>query len=136
VATAELSRRRHKIIKKLADIEELDALRRHKLRIGVKKLRYATEFFANLFGGHEAKGRYKALAKVLKSLQSSLGKLNDVRMHGKLAASFTELSGGKAPEAFAMGLISGEEHAGTGRVLSDAMKAGKRMADIKPFWKD
>jgi inorganic triphosphatase YgiF len=139
VATAELSRRRHKIIKKLADIEELDALRRHKLRIGVKKLRYATEFIESLFGGHEARERWKALAKVLKSLQSSLGKLNDVRMHGKLAATFTELSpgnGAKAPEAFAMGLISGKEQAGTRRMLSDAMKAGRRMADIKPFWKD
>jgi CHAD domain-containing protein len=36
-----LAKRAKKILKKLENIEALDAQRRHKLRISVKKLRYA-----------------------------------------------------------------------------------------------
>lgn len=34
-----------------------------------------------------------------------------------------------------MGLIAGEEHVKSSRLLSHATKAGKRLAAVKPFWK-
>jgi triphosphatase len=43
------------VLKKISDqiekIEELDLEHRHKLRIAVKKLRYACDFFAGVFDG-------------------------------------------------------------------------------------
>jgi CHAD domain-containing protein len=41
-----LAKRSKKILKKIAHIEALNARGRHKLRIAVKKLRYACEFFS------------------------------------------------------------------------------------------
>ena len=41
----ELKQRSRKIIKNVRRLDELNARRRHKLRIAVKKMRYACEFF-------------------------------------------------------------------------------------------
>jgi CHAD domain-containing protein len=71
-AAEHLAKRTKKILKKLEDIEALDAQRRHKLRISVKKLRYACEFFAGLFDGQKQATRRKYFAKTLKNLQGSL----------------------------------------------------------------
>src|SRR5207302_307747 len=49
VAAHDLSRRRKKILKNGGRLKELEAQRRHKLRIQAKKLRYASEFFAGVF---------------------------------------------------------------------------------------
>jgi len=65
-------------LKKLEDIEALDAQRRHKLRISVKKLQYACEFFAGPFDGRKRATQRKYFAKILKNLQGSLGDLNDI----------------------------------------------------------
>ena len=134
----ELERRRHNIVKDVEKLKKLDDRQRHKLRIAAKKLRYATEFFQSLFDEKSTKSRRKALVEVLKELQSSLGQLNDIRVHAELAKRFAESetpTQRKAPEAFAMGLIAGEEGARTDKLLSRAAKAGGRIAGIKPFWK-
>ena len=52
-----LARRAKKAIKKAKKLGELDARDRHKLRIAIKKLRYASEFFENLFPGAQRKKR-------------------------------------------------------------------------------
>jgi triphosphatase len=133
-ATTELDRRFHKILKKVDKLRELDALHRHKLRIAVKKLRYAAEFFDSLFDRDNGR---KKFAKALKSLQTSLGELNDIRVHDRLAGQFAGPQPGppeRAPKAFAMGLIAGEERSKSKRLLSDAAKAGKKLESIKPFW--
>ncbi|HEX3651270.1 MAG TPA: CHAD domain-containing protein [Rhizomicrobium sp.] len=137
-AVAELSRRRHKIAESLEKLKKLNDRKRHKLRIHVKKLRYAAEFFESLFGGHGANARGRAFGKALKSLQTSLGELNDMRVHGRLAEELivsTSTASQKVREVFAMGLVAGEERAKSAKLLSDAAKAGKRLVAVKPFWK-
>lgn len=52
--------------------------RRHEARIEAKKLRYATEFFANLFPGKKPTRRHRAFLGALEALQSHLGDLNDL----------------------------------------------------------
>ena len=49
------------------------------MRITIKKLRYATEFFDTLFATN--KQERKALSKALEKLQSAMSKLNDIRVH-------------------------------------------------------
>ena len=58
-AAEQLTRRFRKIRKRGRMLARLDARRRHKLRIQAKKVRYASEFFADLFPGKKAAKRRK-----------------------------------------------------------------------------
>ena len=113
---------------------------RHDLRIAVKKLRYATEFFAGIFVGGEAGdlsakaagARHEATLDALEALQEDLGALNDLAVGDRLAASFPEpdplLAEGLARLARPDAEDAAAEH------LAAAAKAVKRLASAKPFW--
>jgi CHAD domain-containing protein len=58
----------------------LDSAQRHRLRIALKRQRYAAEFFAQLFPGR-AHARY---LDVLRRAQESLGQANDAGMARRL----------------------------------------------------
>ena len=127
-----------KIVKKSRNADELDAHGRHKLRIGVKKLRYSTEFFASVFAGKKQGRAHKKFEDLLKTLQDSLGRLNDIATHDRFADQMVQL--GKCTKknlqkTYAMGLLSGSEHRLAGACIADAKKTGKRLADTKPFWR-
>ncbi|MGI9435703.1 MAG: CHAD domain-containing protein, partial [Geminicoccaceae bacterium] len=64
------------------DFADLPVPRRHELRIQLKKLRYATEFFVPLFDKKTA----KPYVRTLKALQNDLGHLNDVAVAETLLA--------------------------------------------------
>jgi len=74
-AAARLDRLWEKVAARGASLAELDEEARHRLRIEVKKLRYAVEFVASLFA--DAPGR-KRFRDALEALQESLGHLNDI----------------------------------------------------------
>ncbi len=125
-ADEEVGRRTRKIIKRARKLERLDAMQRHKLRIAVKKLRYAREFFASLNpGGRRTKARHKA-DRALKALQNALGSLNDMRVHMDLAHDFAHASAASR-KAFAIGYFTGREAASAGELLVDALAAGKSL---------
>src|SRR5262249_1817886 len=69
---------RKQIRKKGKDLHELDARARHKLRIRAKKLRYLIEFFGGVFSDHKNVKRRQAALNSLKTLQDTLGSLNDI----------------------------------------------------------
>jgi inorganic triphosphatase YgiF len=136
-AAEEFARRQRKIEKRLKKIETLDPRRRHKLRIAAKKLRYADEFFSGVYDRHRAQRRLKRHDKALKALQSALGKLNDMQVHNKMANDFVRGKRGtkkKPQKAFALGLISGEDHAHAAGLIHAATRAGRHLAATKPFW--
>jgi inorganic triphosphatase YgiF len=128
-----LSTRLAKIVKKLKKLKQIDTRRRHKLRIAIKKLRYATEFFASLFGG--AKARRK-LADVLEELQDALGRLNDFSVHRKLAGDivYRGKKERRPEKAFAMGIVTGSERVEFANCIDVAMKAGARISKSGWFW--
>jgi inorganic triphosphatase YgiF len=133
-AAAQMARRLSKILKQQKKLEKLDAMARHKLRIKIKKLRYAGDFFAALFGADKARGKFE---KALKTLQTALGKLNDMRIHGKIARDFAHPRGRKSRQpqkAFAMGLLSGREQAAKAALVAQALKGGKKLSRLSPFW--
>src|SRR5262249_12789078 len=68
-AAEQLRRRLRKVRKRGKQLAQLDANKRHKLRIQVKKLRYASEFFSGLFQGKKAMRRQKKFMPALKQLQ-------------------------------------------------------------------
>jgi triphosphatase len=68
-ATENLRKRTAKIVKKGKKLRQLDAEKRHKLRIAAKKLRYGGEFFTTLFPGRKCAKRREVFLKKLKRPQ-------------------------------------------------------------------
>lgn len=127
---AEALDRLHRQVKKRArDLTDLDADARHHLRIRAKRLRYAAEFFADLFPARRRRPRY---LKALERLQDRLGELNDLavardRIPGEARLDDAEL-------AFAAGRVIGRRERDEAALLTAAVKACGRFHDAKPFW--
>jgi CHAD domain-containing protein len=124
------------VTKRVKRLHELNTLQRHKLRIGVKKLRYASDFFGHLFDGHKAKKRLSGFEARLADLQDHLGVLNDVAVHKKLAP---KLVAGKPnakirARAFAASIVSGHEESEIEPLIKAANKEAQKFARIRPFW--
>lgn len=102
----------------------------HRLRIAAKKLRYATEFFAPLFGEKSA-GAYRA---ALARLQDTLGAYNDAAKMTLLANQASRgLTGASIDEA--RGILLGWS-AGTQNASARYLKrAWKEFRGAEPFWK-
>src|SRR5262249_18150896 len=83
-AAEQLRRRLRKVRKRGKKLAQLDTNKRHKLRIQVKKLRYAAEFFSGLFRDEKAMRRQKKFMPALKRLQDGLGDLNDIAVDERL----------------------------------------------------
>jgi CHAD domain-containing protein len=83
-ASAQLDKRWRKVNGPGRDLAELDPEARHRLRIEIKKLRYAIEFLAALQTG-EAAQRQKQFAAGLEEMQEQLGELNDVETCARFA---------------------------------------------------
>lgn len=126
-AQEELARRIRKINKRARRLERLDWRRRHKLRIAAKKARYGREFFEALRpDGRKSRGK---LDRALKGLQSSLGELNDIRVHLERAHGFARASTA-AQKAFAIGCLVGREEGSANDILAEAVAAGKRLRKV------
>jgi inorganic triphosphatase YgiF len=134
-----LDRRTRKLRKKLQRVDELDGLQRHKLRIGVKKLHYATEFVASLFARRN--GERKRFTRVLKRIQDTLGELNDSVVHERITSALVDRMGAASDSctrpqlAFAAGLVRGQEDAKLHRLLASVRHDSARLARVKPFWR-
>jgi CHAD domain-containing protein len=123
-ARRELRRRDRKLRKRGRRIAELDEEQLHKQRIGAKKLRYAAEFFGDLF----PEKRLQRVLKRMKGLQDLLGGLNDARTARTLLDRLEpQRALGQPAIAFAHGdgLIEGA-------VL---MRAKTERAQVEQAWK-
>jgi triphosphatase len=127
----ELKRRSRKITKTVRRLDELGARRRHKLRIAVKKMRYACEFFEAPIAREAGKKAGRKFDRTLKDLQSGLGKLNDIAVHARLASGLAPSK--TTQKAFAIGYLVGQESAMSQRLLRDAAQAGKQMKKAAIF---
>lgn len=137
LAAEELSRRAKKIIKRVKRVEDLPPPQQHKLRIAIKKMRYACQFFASLFGSGRAIKARARVERQLKTLQSVLGDLNDIRVHERLAGEYAKpqrRTKKKPQKAFVMGLLAGKEAGSVRSLMAQAHDAGKLFAKLSPFW--
>ncbi len=124
-AAAVLRRRSRRILERGAKLAALAPEPRHELRIAVKKLRYAVEFFAPAFEGRKAERRRPAYLSALEALQEHLGDLNDLALGG------ARLAGAAGGERLSP-VLFGE--AQEGRMLEAAVGAFDDFADARPFW--
>ena len=128
-ATDILSKLHRRALKRGKTLPDMPDAERHELRIALKKLRYAAEFFASLFGGRkEVRGFIARVA----DLQEDLGAYNDAATAESFIASLKLGQGGEA--SFAAGYLLGwYRHAS---MVADSHLARKwkafRQADA--FW--
>jgi CHAD domain-containing protein len=140
-AAEQLSRRRRRIRRRGAKIAALDPEQLHRLRIQVKKARYATEFFSSAYRGKKSATRCKRILSSLAQLQNFLGGINDVAMRKALFADIIArptrrlTAEQNRQRAFAAGLIIGDQQAQIRRLLNRARKAHSRFDGAKVFWK-
>lgn len=102
------------------DVAAMDDPTRHRLRIEIKKLRYAIEFLRGLYPN--AKAAEKRFATAVSELQESLGKLNDMVT--------AKAMGGQTPEH---GWLIGSP--GERRHVASAEEALRELLRIGPFWR-
>ena len=140
-AAEQLSHRRKRIRRRGKRIADLSPEQLHRLRIQVKKARYAADFFCSVYTGKKSAKQCKKTRSSLMQLQNCLGRLNDIVTHKALFSEIianrpkglTEEQGRR--RAFAAGLIIGDQQAQVGKLLDRARKAYSRLDDAKPFWK-
>ena len=140
--TAEqLSQRSRKIRRRGAKISDLNPEQLHRLRIQIKKTRYAVEFFSSLYQSKKSAKRCKEIRSSLAQLQNYLGGVNDIVTRKALFADIiaTPARGLTVEQnrrrAFAAGLIIGDQQARFQKLLDRARKAHSRFDSAKPFWK-
>jgi inorganic triphosphatase YgiF len=131
-AEAQLDRRWRKVKKRGRDIAGVDPEARHRLRIDIKKLRYAVEFMAGL---QAEEGRNKAFAGGLEAMQESLGELNDMETARELIAGLPKEVRAAAPASAFAALDPGEQAARTEALIADAQAGHARLKEAGPFWR-
>lgn len=110
----------------------LSAADRHELRIALKKLRYAADFFRTLYEG-------KALRRFLEdlaALQEDLGHLQDVATVDHLIATLDHSRTGTIDPAWRLGagLVAGWHARGLHDREAAIIADWHRFADARPFW--
>lgn len=115
--------------------EQLDAERRHRLRIALKKLRYGVDFFGSLW----PETAVKELAGACADLQDRLGHLNDFAVATQLARDVLAVAGTdpRAPSAgLALGAVIGWHARAGRRLLRQAGECLDELLAIEPFWRE
>ena len=136
-----LSHRCKRIRRRGRRINDLEPEQLHRLRIQIKKARYATDFFSSVYHGKKSAKQCKRVRSSLMQLQNSLGGLNDIATHKAL---FSDIIASRAKglteeqsrhRAFAAGLIIGNQQAQVERLRDRARKDFSRFDDARAFWK-
>ena len=140
-AAKQLSQRCKKIRRRGAKLGDLSSEQMHRLRIQIKKARYAVEFFSSVYQGKKSAKRCKRVLSSLMQLQNYLGGINDIVTRKALFVDIREhpARGLTAEQnrhrAFAAGLIIGNQQAQIHQLLDRARKAHSRFRSAKAFWK-
>jgi CHAD domain-containing protein len=127
-----LDARHHKVLRRGHGISKLDDERLHRLRIAIKKLRYAASFLQPAFASTRAKPYIEATVR----LQGALGALNDRAMAAQMlvdlatAARPTE-DVGRPLKALAQQAASGDK-----RRRRKLERAWKEFRKAGRFWRD
>jgi inorganic triphosphatase YgiF len=131
-ADRSLRRRQRKARRLGRDLAQRTPAEKHALRIELKKLRYAAEFFRSLYPEARSDRTLKRLAR----LQDVLGHLNDQAAADRLLARILERLGSEGTPAHhrAAGLVSGWTARGAEDALARLGRRWRRYRRTRPFW--
>jgi inorganic triphosphatase YgiF len=120
-----------KVTRRGRHFRSLEPKARHALRIAMKHMRYATDFFGGLFHPRSAVERY---ARGTADLQDRLGELNDA----VIALSLVKALGSprSATAAYAAGLATGWCARASEGDPDALRKAWRRFVEVGRFWRD
>lgn len=115
--------------KKGRKLAGLSAVKLHRLRIAIKKFRYAADFFAGLYGATTVRDALKRLS----GLQDILGSMNDAAtVAGLTAHGFGGAQGRRALEA--KGIILGWSRGRAATLKRELKSAWKAFCSAERFW--
>ena len=126
-AAALLSKRHKHMLGAGADIGALPTDELHDLRKQGKKLRYAAECFAPLFGRRDT----RRFVQRLSQLQEALGHLNDAAA----ASALMDRLGGRTTRQFATGAVVGFTAACNGDTRALIARQWTKFRKADPFWR-
>jgi inorganic triphosphatase YgiF len=127
-----LARRRRAVKRRAEALDWSDPLERHRLRIQIKKMRYASDFFVSFAQRH--KKRHGAFDHALENLQERLGALNDIWVGQKTALLALE---GQEPIAgvdYAAGIVVGQTMTGTRGLIKTVKRACRDFLAASTWW--
>ena len=140
LASNALSSAHHKLLKRGEGFETLSKSDRHDVRIALKRLRYALDFFGSVFDAESKKKFVRKLAR----LQDDLGRMNDVAVAQTMLARLVGVvSDGSEPPtptaahgqlAFAAGCILGWHQRRAAEINLQLVKDWSSFVRAKPFW--
>ena len=113
--------------KKLSDLSDEQ---RHELRIALKNMRYAAEFFGSLFGPRK---KIEAYLRRVSALQALLGAHNDVVTAKQLLATCVAKRGPSVDGA--VGFVIGWHARGATIADQELREAWRKFKRIEPFWR-
>ena len=124
-----LARLHRKTLKRGAHFRQLDTNAQHSLRIDLKKLRYAAEFFLPLYATHAPAKRYVArLAK----LQTNLGRARDIASSRALLDAIRQDD--QTALHLAIGTVTGWQARDQIAVAKTLRKRWRRFKATPAFW--
>jgi inorganic triphosphatase YgiF len=124
-----LEHRYGQVRKKGRKLRSLSAMELHRLRIAIKKFRYAADFFAGLYDAKAARAALKRLSR----LQDVLGAMNDAAMVAKLIThGFSRVPGQRGLEA--RGILLGWSRGRAATLKRELKSAWKEFRGADKFW--
>lgn len=139
LAATALSRAHQKLLRRGSGFEILSPAERHDVRIALKRLRYALDFFAGLFDG----GSKKRFTRRVARLQDALGRMNDIAAADTMLAQLVGIAADGcesvapvAPKglAYAAGSILGWHRRGAADIDRRLVEDWYEFVRAKPFW--
>lgn len=131
VADKLLSKRHRAVCKRGRHFSTLASEERHEVRKSLKKLRYAVEFFQNLYSGK----RLKQYLKRLEALQEDLGHLNDIAtargLNDRLKKENPKVNG---DWHIGCGIVMGWHTQAAGILEPHLVEHWQGFAEAKPYW--
>jgi triphosphatase len=128
-AAAVLERRYDRVRSKGRKPSGLSVAQRHRLRIAIKKFRYAADFFAGLYDAKQVREALKRLS----GLQDILGSMNDAASISNLVAQ--GLHGARGRRALEVrGMFLGWSRGRTAALKRDLMSAWSAFRSAGKFW--
>ena len=129
-----LDKRHMRVLKRGRDFEQLSDARLHQLRITLKKLRYAGEFFAAQFPD----GKPRPYIRALRRLQDDLGGLNDAAVAEQCLRELLDARRGRSDLA-ALGVGAGQVIGWHVRACAEArgriVEDWHAFAAAEPYWR-
>jgi inorganic triphosphatase YgiF len=119
-----------KVLKRGRHFNAMPPEERHKLRIAVKKLRYATDFLMPLYGSRKSARRF---ASELADLQEELGRYNDMATTRTIVAGFAVEPAGRSPAA---GAVIGWQAQGLAGAEPRLRSAWRAFREARAPWPD